>query len=142
MRATRPAGGTPRAGVAAVALAIAVPGLLRDVSVYFWKAGPLVTSRAGERYAPLARALPETARAGFVTDAADGAQRYDEALYALAPRVLIPRDDGSARFLVVDARDAFLVSRLCAERGLHVVVAASSGVALLERGAPGARSPK
>jgi hypothetical protein len=121
---------TGRHWIAIVAFAVAVPGVLRDVSVYFWTAGPLATTRADDRFAGLS--LPDE-RAGFFTDASGGAadRRYYEALYALAPWVLLPRTD--LRLVVADVEHPASIERLCAERRLHVVKRASPGVALLER---------
>jgi hypothetical protein len=121
---------TGRNWMAAAALAVAVPGVLRDVSVYFWKAGPIATTSADDRFAGLS--LPDE-RAGFFTDAAEGMadRRYYEALYALAPRVLLQRSD--LRLLVADVEQPASIERLCAERRFHVVKRASPGVALLEK---------
>jgi len=116
--------------IAAAALLVALPGVLRDVSVYFWKAGPLVSTSADDRFAGLS--LPDE-RSGFFTDAVGGwaDRRYYEAAYALAPRVLLPRAD--LRLVVADVERPASIERLCAERRLHVVKRASPGVALLEK---------
>src|SRR5437773_11490153 len=75
--------------VALLALAAAVPGLGRDFSVFFWKAGELRTSRSEDRFAGLK--LPAGERVGFVTDVpgGDATRRYYEALHAFAPAVLL-----------------------------------------------------
>jgi hypothetical protein len=119
--------------MAAAALAVAAPGLLRAVSVYYWKAGPLHTVRIDDRFAGLAAALGPAEKAGFVTDvpAELAARRYYDALYALAPRILLAGPD--ARRVVADVQDPAQIERICAAWRLHVVARASPGVALLER---------
>ncbi len=118
-----------RALVCLLALAVAAPGILRDVSVYFWKAGPLVTTRSEDRF----RGLRVPERAGFLTDAAGAAatRRYYEALHALAPAVLLQGPEGRA--VVADVEDPASIGRICAEWKLRVVQRASPGTALLER---------
>jgi hypothetical protein len=116
--------------IALVALAAAVPGVARDISVFFWKAGELRTTRSEDRFAGLS--LPPGERPGFVTDASggDATRRYYEALYAFAPRILVQSPE--ARWVVADVQDPGQLARLCAERKMHVVARASPGVALLE----------
>lgn len=120
-----------RAGRLALVLVAlsALPGVLRDVSVYFWKAGPLPAVRARDRFAGLS--LPE--KAGFFTDVAGGLgeRRYYEALYALAPQVLLRGT--SPRLLLADVEDPAAIDQLCARGKLRVVRRVSPGVALLER---------
>ena len=120
-----------RAGRLALALAalLAVPGVLRDASVYFWKAGPLPSVRAPDRFAGLS--LPEAA--GFLTDAEGGlaARRYYEALYAVAPQILRPGP--GARLSLADVTDPAAIDRLCARFRLRVVRRVNPGVALLEK---------
>lgn len=116
-----------------LAAVAAVPGVARDISVYFWKAGPLRTTRSADRFAGLT--LPPGAKAGFLADAdakaGDAARRYYEALYAFAPSVLLP--GAGARLVVADVADPTEIGRLCARYRLHVVARAAPGVALLER---------
>lgn len=121
----------PRTFIAAAAVLVAAPGVLRDVSVYFWKAGPLRTTRSEDRFAGIV--LPPGARAGFLTDAAgEGAvRRYYEALYALAPHVLLRGPD--QKLVLADVQDPAEIDRICAQWRLHVVVQGAPGVALLER---------
>src|SRR5437773_12541295 len=92
-----------RARLWLLALVLAAPGLLRDVSVFFWKAGPLRTTRVDDRYGGLT--LPAGERAGFLTDVAggDAQRRYYQALYALAPNVLLQGPD--AGLVVADGPD-------------------------------------
>lgn len=120
-----------RAGRLALALAalLAVPGVLRDVSVYFWKAGPLPSVRAPDRFAGLS--LPE--KAGFLTDAEGGLadRRYYEALYAVAPQILL--HGPGPRLILADAADPAAIDQLCVRWKLRVVRRVSAGVALLER---------
>ena len=120
-----------RARLWLLALVLAVPGLLRDVSVFFWKAGPLRTTRVDDRYAGLI--LPAGERAGFLTDVAggDAQRRYYEALYALAPNLLLQGPD--ARLVVADVQDPGQIEAICARWRLHVVRRASLGTALLEK---------
>jgi hypothetical protein len=122
-----------RAWIAGVALAVALPGVLRDASVVFWKAGPLVTTRAGGRFEGLS--FPAGERAGFVTDVEAGSEatsaRYYQALYALAPRAL--QLGAGPRLVVADVEDAASIERICAANRLHVVQRPSPKVALLER---------
>jgi hypothetical protein len=117
--------------VALLALAAAVPGLGRDLSVFFWKAGELRTTRSEDRFVGLA--LPPGERVGFVTDVpgADATRRYYEALYAFAPAVLLPGPD--ARLVLADVREPESISRICAQWKLRVVARGTPGVALLER---------
>jgi hypothetical protein len=115
--------------IIAIAALSAVPGVLRDVSVYFWKAGKLSTTRSEDRF----RGLSVSGRGGFLTDVAGGAavRRYYEALHALAPAVLLQGPEGA--FVVADVADPSSIGRICAEWKLHVVQRASPGTALLER---------
>lgn len=112
-----------------LAALLAAPGVLRDVSVYFWKAGPLPAVRAPDRFAGLS--LPE--KAGFLTDATGGLadRRYYEALYAVAPQILL--HGPGARLVLADVSDPAAIDRLCARWKLRVVRRLSPGVALLER---------
>jgi hypothetical protein len=118
-----------RVWIAGVALAVAVPGVLRDASVVFWKGGPLTTTRAGARFDGLS--LPTGERVGFVTEVEASSARYYEALYALAPRVL--QVGAGPRLVVADVEDAASIERFCAANRLHVVQRPSPKVALLER---------
>jgi hypothetical protein len=115
------------------AVAAAAPGVLRDVSVIFWKGGRLATTRIDDRFGDLAGRLPRGERIGFVTDVpGDGAgRRYLDALYALAPAMVLPGPD--ARLVVADVADPGAVARICARWQLRLVAQAAPGVALLER---------
>jgi hypothetical protein len=112
-------------------LAVAAPGVARDISVYFWKAGPLATTRSEDRFSGLS--LPAGEKGGFLTDAAGGAatRRYFEALHALAPAILLTGPE--ARLVVADVEDPASIGRICAQWKLHVVQRAGPGTALLER---------
>src|SRR5947209_14646509 len=105
--------------VAIVALCAAVPGLARDISVFFWKAGELRTSRSEDRFAGLS--LPAGERVGFLTDVAggDATRRYYEALHAFAPSVLLPGPD--ERVVLADVRDPASLERICGQWRLRVV---------------------
>ena len=117
--------------VALLALAAAVPGLGRDLSVFFWKAGELRTTRSEDRFAGLT--LPSGGQVGFVTDVpgAEATRRYYEALYAFTPAVLLPGPD--ALIVLADVRDPSSIERICAQWKLRVVARGTPGVALLER---------
>jgi hypothetical protein len=119
--------------MAAAAVAVAVPGILRGTSVYFWKAGPLHTVRIDYRFAGLAQALLPGEKAGFVTDVPSdqAGRRYYDALFALSPHILVLGPD--AQRVVADVQDPAQIDRICAAWHLHVVARASPGVALLER---------
>lgn len=126
--------GTIRKGsdirLALIALAVAVPGLGRDISVFFWKAGELRTTRSDDRFAGLS--LPAGERAGFLTDVAgaDATRRYYEALHAFAPAVLLPGPD--ERLVVADLRDPENLQRICAQWKLRVARRGLGGAVLLE----------
>ena len=108
---------------------VALAGVLRDVSVYFWKAGPLPSVRATDRFAGFS--MPE--KAGFLTDVAGGPgeRRYYEALYAVAPQILL--HGPGPRLVLADVADPAAIDQLCARWKLRVVRRVSPGVALLER---------
>jgi hypothetical protein len=119
-------------------MAVALAGLLRDSSVHLWKERSLEgvpTTRIDPRYAQLAAALPREEIFGYLSDGPLGEEklgrRYFDALYALAPRVLVP-DDPEARFFIADATDAQALARLERERGLSEVMVFGA-TALLER---------
>jgi hypothetical protein len=113
-------------------LAVCLAGLLRDVSVHFWKEGfPRPAPRVDERYRAVAPLAPE--RLGFVSDlpvgSEAGGRRYFEALYALSPRVIVP--GGAERAVLLDAPAPF-ADAFCAAHGLRVL-AREGGVTLAER---------
>ena len=126
--------GTVRKGsdirVALIALAAAVPGLGRDISVFFWKAGELRTTRSEDRFTGLS--LPAGERVGFLTDVAggDATRRYYEALHAFAPAVLLPGPD--ERVVVADVRDPASLERICAQWKLKILTRGPGGAVLLE----------
>ena len=121
-----------RSWLALAAFVVAVPGILRDVSVVFWKQGRLVTSRTGSRFEWIAGRVPPEERLGFLTDEpSDPSGRYFDALYALAPRILSP--GAGHRHVVADVSDPAQVEALAARWGLRVVARGAPGVALLER---------
>lgn len=124
-------GSDKQAWVWLAAALVAVPGVLRDVSVYFWKAGRLATTRPTDRFAGLA--VPAGERLGFMTDVAagDADRRYYETLYALAPAIVVRGPD--ERLVVADVRDPAAIAEICARWKLHVAAKASPGTALLER---------
>jgi hypothetical protein len=115
-----------------VLVAVASAGILRDVSVYFWKPGALRTLRIDDRFAPLLTQLPAGERLGFVTDAPGdlAGSHYFDVLYALAPRAVDPGPD--ARLIVADLQDAAALPKVCARFGLRVVARGGAGAALLE----------
>jgi hypothetical protein len=112
--------------------AVSAVGVGRDLSVYFWKAGRLQTSRIDDRFAPLVPRLPPRERLGFMTDAPGdmAGSRWFDALYALAPRVLEPGPE--PRLVVADLQDPAALDSLCARWRLRVVARGGPGVALLE----------
>jgi len=114
-------------------LAVAAAGVLRDVSVVFWKPGPLWTFRIDDRFSGLAGRLPPGERLGFVTDVQGDAagSRYFDALYALSPRLLETGADH--RLVVADLQDPAGLGALCSRRRLRVVARGGPGVALLEQ---------
>lgn len=114
-----------------LSLAVALAGVLRDGSVYFWKAGPLRTVRTGARFEGLE--LPE-GRVGFVTGPVPAApgRPYFDALYHFAPRVLTV--GAAPRLVLADTAGAQALAETCAALGLRVVARGrGEGVALLER---------
>ena len=121
-----------REWVATVAVLAAVPGVLRDTSVVFWKQGSLVTTHLDERFAGILEKLPPAERVGFITDDNDPASaRYFDALYALSPHLVFRGPD--ARYVVADVADPRQVEAIASRWGLRVVVRPSPGVALLEQ---------
>ena len=112
---------------------VALPGVLRDVSVVFWKQGRLATSRIEDRFGGIADRMPERERAGFITDAAEPAagRRYFDALYALAPRPIVQGE--AQRFIVVDLEDPGGLQAILARGNLHVIAQGAPGVVLAER---------
>jgi hypothetical protein len=115
-----------------VLAAVSAAGLLRDVSVYFWKAGPLRTLRIDDRFAPILKRLPAGERLGFVTDAPGdlAGSHYFDVLYALSPRIVEPGPD--ARLIVADLADPAALPEVCTRFGLRVVARGGVGTALLE----------
>ena len=122
-----------RAWLAVAAVVVAVPGVLRDVSVVFWKQGRLATHRIDDRFAGIAGGLPQGEPIGFVTDVTGEAsgRRYFDALYALAPHPIV--EASSARFVVADLADPDHLEGIHSRLGLRVVAHGSPGVALLVR---------
>jgi hypothetical protein len=116
-----------------LAIAIAAAGVLRDVSVFFWKAGPLQVTRIDDRFAPLLSQLGPKERLGFLTDApgALAGSRQLDAQYALAPRVVVEGPDESR--IVVDVVDPRVIDELCSKWKLRVAARGGPGVALLVR---------
>jgi hypothetical protein len=117
--------------VALLVLAAAAAGLGRDISVFYWKAGKLVTTRSEDRFGGLVLAGSE--RIGFVTDVpgAEATRRYYEALHRFAPTVILPGPD--ARSVLADVADPASIERICAQWKMRVALRPSAGVALLER---------
>jgi len=122
-----------RAWLAAAAVVVAVPGVLRDVSVIFWKQGRLATSRIDDRFAGIEGRLPPDETIGFLTDTSgeEVGRRYFHALYALAPHLIL--EGASARYVLADLAEPMQMTALCERWRLHVVVRGAPGVALLER---------
>jgi hypothetical protein len=116
-----------------LAIAIAAAGVLRDVSVFFWKAGPLQVTRIDDRFAPLLSQLGPKERLGFLTDASGSlaGSRHLDAQYALAPRLVV-EGKGEPR-IVVDVVDPREIEALCAKWNLRVAARGGAGVALLVR---------
>jgi hypothetical protein len=114
-------------------IAIATAGVLRDVSVFFWKAGPLQVSRIDDRFGPLIPQLGLKERLGFLTDApgALAGSRHLDAQYALAPRVVVEGPD--APRIVADVSDPRVIDEICAKWNLRVAARGGPGVALLVR---------
>ena len=120
-------------------VAAAIAGLLRGVSVHLYKERvyrlEIPTKRIDTRYQALLGRLPPAGRLGYLTDAPPdselaGRMRFD-ALYALAPRLLVPAE--AARYVVADLVHPGGLERLCAAQGLSVVESFANGTALLER---------
>jgi hypothetical protein len=116
-----------------IVLAVAAAGLTRDVSVYFWKAGPLHTARIDDRFAGLREHVPPGQRLQFMTDAPPdaAASRYFDALYALSPRLV--ELAAGPRLVIADLQDPAGLAAFCARWHLRVVAQGGPGVALLER---------
>ena len=116
--------------VALLALAAAVPGLGRDISVFFWKAGELRTTRSEDRFGGLV--LRSDKPIGFVTDMPgdEATRRYYEALYKFAPLVLLPGPD--AQTVLADVKDPASIDEICVRWNLRVSIRAAPGVAVLE----------
>jgi hypothetical protein len=85
-------------------------GLLRGAYFHFvaepiWRFEETRPKPVDARYAALRAALPGHGRIGYRTHAPQGseefARRYTQALYSLAPLVLVP-DDGTVGLVVVD----------------------------------------
>jgi hypothetical protein len=122
-----------RAWLAICAFAVAAPGVLRDVSVVYWKQGKLTTSRLDDRFSGIAERMPAAERAGFITDAAGEAsgRRYFDALYALAPRPIL-QGQGPRR-VVIDLEDPAHLDAILAAGNLRLIAQGAPGVALAER---------
>lgn len=116
---------------AGLCVALAAAGLLRDVSVHLWKEGyPFQSSSPLPRFEPLRALLPLDARVGYLTDAPDELKTYFEALYSLAPRVVLRGAEG---LTVADFSDARKLDDFARARGLRVVKRFDNGTALLSR---------
>jgi hypothetical protein len=109
-------------------MAIALAGLLRSVSIHLWKERSLrgvPTTRIDARYAGLHALLPLAARLGYLSDEPRGSERsghlYFDALYALAPRVLLLDPPAQTRFWVANVSQPASIDALCQQRGLREV---------------------
>ena len=88
-------------------------GAVRIVYVHFVREDPrglpaAHAARIEDRYRALKAALPARGRVVYLSDAPldgeEGARRYVQALYSLAPLVLM-KDDGRAQVAIADLRD-------------------------------------
>ncbi len=98
--------------------------------------GRLARARIDDRYRALRPFLPSGARVGYASDvpldSEEGAKRYVQALYALAP-ALIVRDDGRAPLVVGDAANEAALAELVRQLRLSPIATGGEGVALLRR---------
>jgi len=128
-----------------IVLALAAFGLGRQIWYHcfaerIWRL-PVVASapRPDARYAGVTFVLPRAGRVGYLSDEpvtsrpgslpTRGNDRYQEALYALAPLIL-RYGDGAQPWVVVDAADPARVQDLCARNGLAIEMRGAAGVAV------------
>ena len=95
-------------------------------------------ARIDDRYRSLSKVLPARGRFVYLGDepleSDPGAARYGQALYSLAPRVLV-KDDGAAKLGVADLRDPSRLGEVCRAAGFVPVRDFDGGVALVQRAA-------
>jgi hypothetical protein len=128
-----------------IVLALAAVGLGRQIWFHCFVEGiwtlPVAARsvRPDARYAPVRALLPRSGTVGYLTDEpvvlrpgrlpTRGNERYEEALYALAPLILRNGDAGQP-LVLVDAGDPARADDLCARYGLAVEMRAATGIAL------------
>jgi hypothetical protein len=128
-----------------IVLALAAFGLARQIWYHCFaeRIGTLPAAasapRPDARYAGVRSVLPRTGRVGYLSDEpvtsrpgslpTRGNDRYQGALYALAPLIL-RYGDGAQPWVVIDAADPARVQDLCARNGLVIEMRGPAGVAV------------
>ena len=137
---------SPRATAACIAM-LAALGLLREIW-FHTVAEPLTQlpaaarePRSDARYEMLAALLPPGGAVGYVSDEivdtapgsqashAQGTKLYQQALYALAPRILRFGDD-RATFVIANLLDPSRLDEVVRAHGLALVAVTAPGLAL------------
>jgi hypothetical protein len=126
----------PPRGLVAICAVLAVCGMARIVYVEA-RIAP-TPSRIDARYAEIRPLMPDAGVVSFLTDERFAreldSKRYTQALYALAPVVLI-LNDRDADIAIADVEDPPALAGLAAGGGFEVSWIADGGaVALLRRG--------
>ncbi len=126
--------------LAAASMALAAVGFLRMAKVDL---GPVAAgARIDQRYAGLARRLPANGPIGYLTDERFSAPiesvRFNQALYALSPRLLSLGDDRAPN-VIADLVDPAELGRLCRDHGLEPVATWDDGRTALLRPRAAAR---
>ena len=133
--------GTPARRVLLAGAALALIGTLRGAYLHFvseplWRFEQTRPALVDDRYAPLRSGLPSRGVVGYRCDSPRGSdsylRRYTQALYSLAPLVLVA-DDGKQASVLVDADQEAQLPSLIAAAGPSRVVRSGPSVALISR---------
>jgi hypothetical protein len=122
---------------------LAAVGAVRILYFHFLHEDPrelpaAYAARIDDRYRGLSKVLPPRGKIVYLSDeptgSPQGVRLYVQALYALAPRILV-KDDGTTRTAIADLSDGGKLDEIARLSGFRTVARFDGGTALLERAA-------